>query len=182
MISFSPEIIATRQTLLLRIPDRGRVAEVGVWSGAFAAEILMYLDPRELHLIDPWEGMIACGDQHGKNILWKEGGDLYRSVCSRFEHHRVVRIHRGRSEDVLATFPDGYFDFIYIDGDHAEASVARDLKLALRKCSGYIGGHDYTVAMFPGVVAAVDRFCARHHFRIKYLTQDGCPSYLLERA
>lgn len=177
----SYERIKTRQKMLLRIPDNIRIAEVGVWAGDFAADILKYSDPSELHLIDPWMGTIACGDQNGDNIVWRDGEELYREVIARFVRDDRIHIHRDRSDVALPWFPDGYFDFVYIDGDHEEVSVAADLELALAKAKSWIGGHDYG-PMFPGVMRAVDKFCKRYNWHIKYLTEDGCPSFLLERV
>ena len=40
-------------------------------------------------------------------------------------------------------------------------------------------GHDYTINMFPGVVMAVNEFCQKYNLNIEYLTEDGCPTYLI---
>jgi hypothetical protein len=34
---------------------------------------------------------------------------------------------------------------------------------------------------FPGVVYAVNEFCSNNNLTIEYLTQDGCPSYLIKK-
>ncbi len=81
----------------------------------------------------------------------------------------------------LASFPDHALDFVYIDADHEEASVFADLSGAARVVRGLIGGHDYG-PQFPGVMRAVDRFCADGQWTMTHLTRDGCPSYLLARA
>ncbi len=38
-----------------------------------------------------------------------------------------VKIHRGYSTDILEQFPDEYFDWIYIDGNHLYEYVKNDL-------------------------------------------------------
>ena len=180
MTACSSKWVATRQDLLRTLPPSMRIAEIGVWAGDFASDILALADPFELHLIDPWVGMIACGDQHGNDIIWKHGDELYDGVCRRFGRYPGVSIHRGYSYDVLPRFPDHYFDFIYIDGAHDEQAVYADLLLAHEK-AWRIGGHDYG-PMFPDVVRAVDRFCADMGYRIGVLSRDGCPSFVLERV
>ena len=45
------------------------------------------------------------------------------------------------------------------------------------RSGGFICGHDYDQS---GVKAAVDLFCNEKGLRIKYLTRDLCPSYLIE--
>ncbi len=64
-------------------------------------------------------------------------------VMERFRDRAVV--HCGASAAVLPAFPDGYFDWVYIDGNHSEAAVRADLELALRKVrgGGVIAGDDY---------------------------------------
>lgn len=53
------------------------------------------------------------------------------------------------------------FDVVLIDGDHTEAGVARDLVTApeLLTPTGLLLAHDYADPGWPGVRAAVDRFC-----------------------
>jgi hypothetical protein len=73
-----------------------------------------------------------------------------------------VRIHRGYSTDILNEFPDKYFDWIYIDGNHLYEFVKQDLALSFKKTrpSGYITGDDYTSGGWwqGGVKRAVDEF------------------------
>jgi hypothetical protein len=82
----------------------------------------------------------------------------------------------------MRKFSDGYFDIIYIDGDHSYNGVQSDLSISIEKIkpNGTICGHDYTTT-FPGVIQAVNEFCTKFDFEIEYLTQDGCPSYFLKR-
>jgi len=44
---------------------------------------------------------------------------------------------------------------------------------------GYICGHDYNPQKFPGVVKAVDEFCAKRNLKIEMKTDDLLPSYLI---
>lgn len=70
-------------------------------------------------------------------------------------------IHCGTSAEVLTTFPDGYYDWIYIDGDHSEAAVRADLELAWRKvrAGGIIAGDDYGWARGGGVAGRCSERC-----------------------
>jgi len=173
--------LATRQDLLRTLPRGLRVAEVGVFAGAFAKEILAICEPSELHLIDTWRGMVECGDQHGRNVVRLDTNLLYDGLRRVFANTPSVTLHREASARALARFADDHFDFIYIDADHAYESVVADLWMAARKCRGAVGGHDYCSA-FPGVMRAVDEMCAQEGWSMTYLTDDGCPSYLLERV
>ena len=64
-------------------------------------------------------------------------------VVERFRGRAVV--HCDTSAVILPAFPDGYFDWVYIDGDHSEAAVRADLELARQKVreGGVIAGDDY---------------------------------------
>lgn len=55
-------------------------------------------------------------------------------------------------------FPDGHFDFVFIDADHSAEAVTQDItdwQPKVRK-GGWLGGHDYN-HKFPGVVQAVQK-------------------------
>jgi hypothetical protein len=56
-----------------------------------------------------------------------------------------VRIHRELSSQAVQHFPDEYFDWVYIDGDHSYEFAKADLEAYLPKVkkSGYITGDDY---------------------------------------
>ena len=55
-----------------------------------------------------------------------------------------VRLHQGFTTEVLGTFPDDYFDFVYVDASHKYQNVKADLLLSYSEVrdGGYICGHD----------------------------------------
>jgi hypothetical protein len=57
-------------------------------------------------------------------------------------------------------FAHGFFDLVYLDGDHSYATVFAEIEayLPLLEAGSWIGGHDYTDTPAPGdgVKAAVD--------------------------
>ena len=63
----------------------------------------------------------------------------------------------GISWEVAHQFEDGYFDFVFIDADHAYESVRKDILAYLPKVrkGGILAGHDYVESQ-PGVRKAVD--------------------------
>ena len=137
-----------RRRLLSRMPKGGRAAEIGVWAGDFAADILEITEPSELVLIDPWE-LLSKGS--GETWTNARHGDaefmagLANHVAKRFAGNGVVHIRQGFSEAVLPAYPDDYFDWVYVDGCHLYDAVRGDLALAFRKVKpgGYIIGDDY---------------------------------------
>jgi hypothetical protein len=181
---FPEVVVATRQDMLRMMPpDVGHVvAELGVFAGDWADEMLELFGPREMHLFDMWQiGHIECGDQNGQNIIRREGEELYRGVLQRFAGDSRVSIYRMPTSYIRAMRP-GTFDFVYVDADHAEAAVYDDLCHAesVIRPTGIIAGHDFG-NMFPGVVKAVKRFCKERPWDLWMVTEDGCPSFALRR-
>lgn len=144
--------------------------EVGVLRGDFSEGILKYINPKKLFLVDPW------GEEDGKNDMLryttgrspiKSDEKTLKIVQRRFSNEineGTVILKIGFSENLIKTFPDNYFDFIYIDASHLYESVKADLGMALPKLktNGFICGDDYlpwaTEEKGFGVVRAVDEF------------------------
>jgi hypothetical protein len=148
-----------------------------VHKGDFSEQLLRYLSPKELHLVDPWKyedsaeykdawyGGLADGGQ-------AEMDERYRSVCQRFEPEiraGCVRVHRMFSADALKGFVDEYFDWIYIDGNHRYEFVKADLELSWMKIKpgGFLTGDDYINYGWwkGGVKKAVDEFVEERRVR-----------------
>jgi hypothetical protein len=153
-------------------------AEIGVFKGEFSKNIHKIVQPKELHLIDIFEGKMISGDQNGNNMIWTNLEDDYNKLSEIYKDDNAVILHKGTSESILSSFPDNYFDVIYIDGDHSYNGVTIDLNLAHLKVKpkGIIAGHDYGIKFVP-VMSAVNDFMKSKNFKISYLTLDGCPSF-----
>lgn len=173
--------IKTREELIELIP-KGKVgAEIGIFKGEFSRILLEKTLPQLFYMIDPWEGRVMSGDKNGQNIEYIDGDRYYvEHIIPEFLFQPHIKILRNYS-DILSLFPDNHLDWIYIDGAHDYENVRYDLEHSLLKVKsgGFILGHDYTTNMFPGLVYAVDEFCNNHGLKIEYLTEDGCPSYLI---
>ena len=113
-------------------PGRGGVcAEIGVWKGDFSRRIIDFLTPKELHLIDPWAFVPDLPNRWYGGAFARSQDDMdaiHRSVQERFSAEPAVRVHRGSSLDLATQFADGYFDWVYIDGDHSRQAVLCDLR------------------------------------------------------
>jgi hypothetical protein len=159
-----------RERLLAKMPRRSVCAEIGVHEGNFSNAILRSVKPLTLHLIDPWKYEEGKGYKEAWYGGSASGGQLtmdrrFRSVQSRFSKNigkGQIVLHRDYSSNVVDEFSDGYFDWIYIDGNHLYEYVKRDLELyyAKTKAGGYIAGDDYGNAGWwdNGVQKAVDEF------------------------
>jgi len=135
----------------------GRVAEIGVLRGRFAASLLAELRPRELILVDPWRQMDHTYSSSAS--AWDFRHDY---VQKRFEGDKRVRILRATSLEAAPLIMDGSLDLVYIDADHREESVLADLIAWAPKVrdGGFIAGHDFTPddPRTREVVSAVRRF------------------------
>jgi hypothetical protein len=179
-----------REFLLQMLVKNSIGAEIGVYRGDFSDRILRMVHPRELHLIDPWKyedseiykkALYGGKIKNGQN----EMDEICESVRARFEpeiQSGRVKIHRDNSKDVLARFPDDYFDWLYIDGNHLYDFVRQDLELSFMKIKpgGYITGDDYLDAGWwqGGVRRAVDEFIRQKPVRVVAIRDD---QYVLQR-
>lgn len=135
-----------RDRMLSLMPKGARVAEIGVWEGAFSRRILELCDPAELHLIDPWlyqPEFANTGFGRKKNETLME--QKYLDVCAMFAGDPRVRVHRAMSDAALAALPDAALDWVYIDGNHNDPFIGQDLALCLQKVKhdGIIAGDDF---------------------------------------
>jgi len=168
-----PDRDQVREFILRRMPPHGVVAEIGVDLGDFSEQILALNRPRELHLIDPWT--VESGE-YRQRVAAIAGAAVesprtlatvarYGVVRDRFASDiagGLVVLHRANSEVAGLEFPDQFFDWVYIDGNHSYEFVRQDLELYYRKLKpgGYIVCDDYHHAGFwdDGVTRAVDEF------------------------
>lgn len=175
-------IFNTRDELIESLPKDMIVCEIGVFKGEFSEKLLTNTNPKELHLIDLFEGVVPSGDKDGNNMVYANLNNEYELLTKKYKNNSTIVIHKGSSSDILKNFKDDYFDMIYIDGDHSYEGVTKDLEVSYNKVKsgGYICGHDYTSERFLGVVNAVDEFNLKHEYKIYSITKDGCPSFCIK--
>ena len=137
-------------------------AEIGVSHGVFAYHVLLQENPSKLYLIDPWEYGLQKDVELNPTKKKQDVRDIqYQRVYDFFEPFENVEIVRLKSEEAVDMFPDDYFDYVYIDGEHSYEAVTRDLSnyFPKIKVGGYIIGDDYGWA---GIAPAVQDFLLMH--------------------
>lgn len=164
------------------------ICEIGVWKGEFAS-FLLSLRPKHLVLVDPFQGTVSSGDEHGNNVKDAYLPLEYLVLNQKYKHNPNITLLRGYSHELLPHFAKETFDVMYIDGDHSYQGVKVDLALAkqLVKKNGLICGHDYEMNPAKtsnnynfGVKQAVDEFCKQYDLELLAKGLDGQVSWAIQ--
>lgn len=137
-----------RMQLLALMPRQGVCAEIGVWKGGFSRNIIRKTHPKQLHLIDPWAFQAEFSERMFGGKVAKDQNDMdaiYQEVNQDLGLLDEVTIHRSYSSEAAPQFPDHYFDWVYVDGNHYYDYVLQDLYLFAGKIKpgGFLAGDDY---------------------------------------
>jgi hypothetical protein len=175
--------LKNRKELLEKVPKKISIAELGVFEGDFSKEIYEIISPSLLYLVDLFDGIVGSGDKDGNNFKYVDMGESYKKMINHFDGAHNVNIIKSASYDFLGGLLNDSLDAVYIDADHSYNAVKGDIYSAYAKVKigGCIMGHDYCRTQFPGVVAAIDEFCVEFNQMISYITDDGCPSFLIHK-
>ena len=128
-------------------------AEIGVWIGENAQDMLTIDKEMELYAIDAYVN-IGVTDDTSQGSPDEVKAKAYNRLSVFGD--RVKFVYK-QSEDAYKDYPDGFFDYVYIDGDHDYKSVKRDIELWYPKvkAGGMLAGHDI---IMDSVKTAVTEF------------------------
>lgn len=135
---------------LLNEQDARSVAEIGVYRGEFAAELLRKCPRIETYyMVDPWRHL----DDWNKpaNQSDHQFHEFLEETTRRTEFAACKRvILRGKTTEVIEKIPDDSLDFAYIDADHTLHGICIDLIRTWPKVrqGGWIGGDDFIPTMW----------------------------------
>ena len=141
--------------------------EIGAWLGKstsyMAVEIINSGKNIKFDVLDTWEGSKGgANDESLHSDLMKNLDDsLYNNFLKNIDPVRnYINPIQAWSFDVVDKYNDKSLDFVFIDGAHDYESVKRDIIdwYPKVKDNGVIGGHDYNIHDWPGVVQAVNEF------------------------
>lgn len=144
-------------------------AELGVAYGEFSEQILNFVNPKLLILIDSYPNDANYVDEGNINHIKKKFHD-------QIEKKQVKILHED-SIQAATKFENNYFDWIYIDTTHQYEQTYKELyawKDKIKK-DGLILGHDYVMGNWVdtvkyGVQEAVHEFCTKERWELFYLT------------
>lgn len=138
-------------------------AEIGVFRGGNAKNILETLCIREIYLIDPYKNVQGWFDD------WGNSEEVRKQAVEnlRFYKKKIIWLYK-ESRLAAREIKKQTLDFVYVDGNHYYDYVRQDLELyyPLIKPGGYMGGHDYylfdNLSTAMEVKLAVDEFTQQH--------------------
>lgn len=179
-------------TFLLKGKNAKNVAEIGVAYGYHAHCILQTNPGISYFGIDPY-----LPDYDPEDVFCREVSSFFsepdrgramarlRAVVSEslsVYGERVTLCHK-KSEDAARDFHDGFFDLVFVDGDHTYNGVKADLNSwwPKIKSGGILCGDDWR--SFEGVRAAVNEFAERNALHLKSTEKPGTnnPIWLIEK-
>lgn len=115
--------------------------EVGVCKGVNIKNLLDKChNIRKIYGIDPWIEYPAIDSKTNKSNYITA-----KQVLSSYMLDDNIKLLKMKSLDAIKLFDDNYFDFVYVDGDHAYEAALSDMQAwwSKVKSGGILSGHDY---------------------------------------
>jgi hypothetical protein len=145
-------------------------------------EIAKGAQPQSLILVDLWEWErtpLNMDDSASPEQVLAEARE-------RMSVYPQTVFRKGEVAEVMSTYPDHYFDWVYLDTSHDYEETLHSLSLLKNKVKpgGYLAGHDYAYGnwvnkhMF-GVIPAVHNFCTVNNWELAFLTLEEYASFAL---
>jgi len=164
---------------LLRRMNAQKICEVGVCEGCHFRNLIRAECVAHAVAVDLWTetGIRAHND------CYTPQSELDRMHNTMLELAKVdarVQVIKNYSPLAAKEFPDGYFDFVYIDGDHTYPGVWIDLCEWFPKVrsGGVLAGHDFFEYTFGevkfGIVEAVTKFIREKGLHL-HVDKEGPP-------
>ncbi len=166
--------LCSLRLLALSVKERnigGSLAELGVYQGAFAAEISRLFPERKIVLFDTFAGFAEKDMEKEKEVSGQRrfrdfsdtGTEAVRQIMPYPENAVFVKGYFPDSVTGRDDLPDQYA-LVSLDPDlYAPALSGLEYFWPRMAKGGVIMIHDYTSMQFPGVKKAVDEFCAQNH-------------------
>lgn len=122
-----------------------KVAEIGVYRGRFAEDVLKRCEAVQRYLmIDPWRNLEDWNKPANESDEVFE--KIFQEAMDRTEVAKEKRkVLRGKTTEVIHQIENESLDFAYVDGDHTLKGITIDLINIWPKIKdgGFIGGDDF---------------------------------------
>lgn len=142
---------------MIREHDWRLGAELGVFQGKTFLHLLSTCPDLHLIGVDLWQAQPEKDGEIGGRSYSAHDLEAYHQklrvrMATYIDRCSVLRM---ATVDAAKQFPDGYFDFAFIDADHTYEGVKADIEAWRPKVSKCLTGHDWNEEDFPGVIQAV---------------------------
>ncbi len=157
-----------------RVDGGGTMVEVGSFVGDSMSHLARAAQASgkriKLFAVDSWRDQEVAGRVYRGEFLQAK----FNAKLSAAGVLADVTPIRSDSAEAANLFPDASVDFVWIDADHTDTGVSRDIVAWMPKVKpgGTLAGHDYQE---PGVRAAVDRILSG---RFAVVDQDRKPCWV----
>ncbi len=165
----------------------GLGVEIGVAFGEYSETILNVWRGFGMILVDPWKSWSESEYIDGSSKIDFDGAYNYAINKLSAKPGRTIFL-RQTSDDAAKTIPgSNIFDFVYIDGNHHNPQITRDLETwwPKVKSGGIFGGHDYydldTPAYRCEVKSAVDLFVKKNKLTLHTTSGEGDESWWIQK-
>jgi hypothetical protein len=177
------QLVTDREAMVCDFfPSGGVVAEVGVYRGEFALSIAQGAQPEELILVDLWD----WADRPLNMDDPAPAHEVLAEAKERLKDFPQATFRKGDAIEVMSSYPDHYFDWVYLDTSHDYEETFRSLNFLKNKVKpgGLLAGHDYAYGNWVnghrfGVVPAVHNFCTQNGWELAYFTLEEYASFAL---
>lgn len=147
---------------------QGNGAEIGVQEGVFSQRLLSETKAAKIYLIDAWRHFQGYEDKANASDS-HHAMKLFITTQNTNEWAPRRCIINDLSVEAASIFPDEFFEWIYIDANHAEEEVMKDLEAWYPKLKfgGMFCGDDFADGFCEdgrfGVKSAVTKFARRNN-------------------
>jgi len=161
--------------------------EIGTAYGEYAEQILKRWHGTTIFCVDPWKKW--PDEQYVDDTGRCDFDVMYMRALNRLaKYPGRVSFVRQESDVAVKMFPDNFFDFVYVDGNHHEPQISRDLNNWYPKVKpgGIFCGHDYYDLDTPSyrceVKKAVDAFAMTKRLEITTTIEPGDTSWWIVKG
>lgn len=174
--------LSDRESMFRSLPPGGIGTEIGVADGGFSEIIIREAKPRLFFCIDCWA--LQSEGKYGHDPANTQHDEKYYATLRRFLFEPHVKVVKAFSLEAASLFPDGYFDFLYLDGNHLECYADMTAWWPKVKPNGWLMGHDYVsggVGDYITVQADVDRWAREYGVSLLLTDDEVWKNWLIQK-
>jgi hypothetical protein len=144
-------------------------AEVGVAKGRFSKVLSNHVDGLKLYCVDPWKSYDGF-----ENITSQKRMDEIYNICLERLKGCNVEYMRMTTAEAIEHIPDGFLDFVYIDGGHQfDASMFDIISWSPKvRMGGIVSGRNYHSYFRSGQMSAVNAYTRAKNIKEWYVTSN----------